>query len=360
MTGQRLASYVRSAGSGSAGAMARGATIVLILLAAASCRERPVAKASAFDGGPPTGAGAAGLAPIDALGTIYPRDVPPHPIASRLCEVLHTVVGRRKAECCGGDPTPLLATECARVLGATLHAKAVEVDEAAVERCASAMGDSLAGCNWVTPSPPPTPEACQALVHGKLERGSVCRSSLECQGDMHCEGVSPTKTGLCTPPGGEGAGCGSHVDVLAAYLFDRHLATSHPFCAEHCSLASHKCGPQPKLGSACVANVNCGPSQICVTGQCSAAAPGRRGETCSALPCAEGLRCIDQRCAPLASSAEACSSDMDCAAGGCVQGGEGRTTCGAKCIASLDALRGRDGGPTMRLPSTPRADRGER
>jgi hypothetical protein len=51
---------------------------------------------------------------------------------------------------------------------------------------------------------------------------------------------------------------------------------------------------------------------------------------------------------------------LDCATGGCVSGGDGRTACGAQCRASLDALRGGDGGLTMRLPTMPRGDSSKR
>jgi hypothetical protein len=365
MTSAGIGFGARSAFLGAAVPIGRGATLVVLTLAAAGCRSgatsSQVSALSTQDaGGAKQDAGAAISAPIDGLGTVYPLDAPPHPLAIRLCEALHDIPARRKGECCGGEPVRFLTKECARVLGATLHAKTVKLEEAAVERCAAAMNDSLAGCDWVTPSPPPAPEACQRLLHGQLERGSVCRSSLECRGDMHCEGVSPTKTGVCTPPGAEGAGCGAHVDVLATYLSDRHLATSHPFCAEHCSLVAHKCGPVPPVGSACVANVSCAPSQICASGRCSAAVPGGRGQPCVAVPCAEGLRCIDKVCASPANGGEACTSDFDCAIGGCVSGSDGRSVCGAKCTASLDALRSRDGGLTLRLPMMPHGESGKR
>jgi hypothetical protein len=337
----------------------------LLLTAVAGCRSRegtatrgdasPIATPSRRDAGAATGRAGGGPSPIDALGTIYPPGAPPHPLAIRLCEALHAVAARRKAQCCGGDPAPFLATECARVLGATLHAGTVELEEAAIDRCASATDDALAGCDWVTPGPPAVPEACQRLLRGKLERGAVCRSSLECAGDRHCEGVSPTRTGVCAAPAGEGAGCGTHVDVLATYLADRHLATTHPFCADHCSLVAHQCGPLPLVGSACLAHVNCAPSQRCFAGRCSAAPRGARGEPCGAAPCADGLRCIDAVCAPLAQSGEACTSDLDCAVGACVRGEDGRRHCGPQCSPSLDALRGRDGGPTLGLPVKARA-----
>lgn len=366
----------------------RCAAVVLLLLCAVSCRARDNADAQrdrAPDGGIVTGAvspndaaaGAAALssirdggtaqsarvassATIDALGTIYPRDVPPHALATRLCDALHAVPARRKAECCGGEPAPFLATECARVLGATLHAGTAVLDESAVERCAAAVSEAVTGCDWVTPGLPPAPDACQQLLRGTLERGAVCRSSLECSGNMHCEGVSPTKTGVCSPPGGEGAGCGSHVDVLATYLSDRRLALSHPLCAEHCSLVLHKCTSPPEEGSACVAAVNCASSQQCVGGRCSAAARRGRGDACGAVSCAEGSRCVDAVCAPLASSGETCRSDVDCEKGACVRGQDGSTRCGKQCSAPLDALRSGDAGIAMRLPVKARADSGPR
>jgi hypothetical protein len=307
------------------------------------------------DAGAAAEAAGGGPSPIDGLGTTYPAGAPAHPLAIRLCEALHGLPARRKAECCGGDPAHFLATECARVLGATLHAGTVELEEATIERCASAMGDALAGCDWVTPGPPPAPEACQQLLRGKLERGGVCRSSLECADAQHCVGLSPTKTGVCAPPAGDGAGCGAHVDVLATYLADRHLATTHPFCADHCSLVAHQCGPLPQVGSACLAHVSCAPSQRCLAGRCSDAPRAGRGEPCGAAPCADGLRCIGAVCAPLARRGEACTTDLDCAVGACARGDDGRGRCGPQCSASLDALRVRDGGLTLGLPTKPRA-----
>jgi hypothetical protein len=341
--------------------------LAIFWLAALGCQTRGVT--TTVDAGTTTReapavsqriAPAASSAPVDGLGTVYPRDLPPHPLATRLCETLHAVPARRKAECCGGEPAPYLAKECARVLGATLHMKTADLDEAAVERCTAAVVPSLEGCDWVVPSPPSAPGACQGLLKGKLASGTVCRSSLECEGQLHCEGVSPTKTGVCTPPGGTGAGCGAHVDVLATYLLDRELDTSHPFCADFCSLVTHKCGPQPTAGSACAASVNCAPSQTCVNGRCSAAPMPGEGDPCGAVPCATGLRCTAKVCTPLARAGSACASDADCAMGGCVRAADGGFICGAKCTPSLDALRGRDGGTTMRLPARPRADGNKR
>ena len=329
--------------------------LVISLLGSVHCRATGAGERSSkdADGGlaPPSVARAA--APLDATGTIYPRDVPPHPRATRLCQVLHGGAARRKAECCGGEPSTFLESTCARVVAASLHAKTVEFDDAAVDACASAMNDAVNGCGWVTPSAAPAPDACQRLLHGTLEQGSVCRSSLECRGNLHCEGVSATKTGICTAPGAEGAGCGTHVDVLATYVLDRGIATTHPFCADFCSLAGHRCEGAPKVGAPCVASVNCATSQSCVAGHCSAAPPARPGESCAAAPCADGLRCVEKVCAPRAAAGEACSSDWDCSVGGCVRGAGGDGVCEAKCRANLDALHASARGTSMRLPLVP-------
>jgi hypothetical protein len=304
---------------------------------------------------------AAALAtPIDRAGTIYPRDLPEHPGAARVCDAVHGVAARRKAACCGGEASSFFAAECGRTLGATLHAGNVDVDEAALARCSAAMEARYRTCDAVTPAPLPIAE-CQRLVRGKLPSGAVCRSSLECVGNLHCEGVSATRTGVCVPAASVGAGCGVHVDVLATYLGHRDLETSHPFCAEFCSLAAHKCEPVPAAGAACVASVNCAPDHLCIAGKCSAAPRAKKGEECGARPCERGLACVSAVCTPLALPGELCSSDEDCERGGCVAGGDGRTVCGAKCSALPSVLRLPDGGPTMRLPSArrPPAKRGD-
>jgi hypothetical protein len=64
--------------------------------------------------------------------------------------------------------------------------------------------------------------------------------------------------------------------------------------------------------------------------------------------CGSGLRCRQGVCAPLAQPGEMCAIDLDCAAGGCAKGADGRRMCGAKCTPSFDALDTRTG---MHLPA---------
>jgi hypothetical protein len=340
---------------------ARRAASFLLLLGAVHCRAPGAGESSAkgADGGIAASSSASSAAPVssaaplDRAGTLYPRDVPPHPRAARLCQALHGIAARRKAECCGGESSSFLESTCARVVAASLHAKTVEFDDAAVDACAVAMDAAASGCAWVTPSAAPAPEACQGLLQGTLAQGSACRSSLECRGNLHCEGASVARTGVCTAPSAEGAACGTHVDVLATYTLERALATTHPFCADFCSLTAHRCQSAPKIGAPCLSGVGCAPSQTCVAGRCSAAPAAARGESCAAAPCAADLRCVDRKCVARSGSDETCSSDLDCAKGGCVPGADGHGACGSKCNATLDVLTGAASGAPMRLTAAP-------
>jgi hypothetical protein len=273
-------------------------------------------------------------------------------LAQRLCAALHTLPAERKAQCCGAKPQQPLLEECVGALSRSLAAHSLELDSDAVTACAADMQQTLSGCDWVTPSQPLTPATCQSLFRGRLGIGAACRSSLECEGRLHCEGSTPTQAGHCAEPAPIGAGCGSHVDALASYVLVRELERSHPFCADFCSLATHKCEPSPVEGSSCVASVNCGPEQSCVRGTCSRAR-GALDAPCAGSSCEPGLRCAAGRCRPFARAGERCANDFECASGGCVPGPSGDGTCGAKCSISLAALKANPG-HAMRLPLRPR------
>ena len=306
------------------------------LMLALSCRSVDSSKtASTSLPQEPIGgdAGAARSSAQDGLGSVYPATVTPHPVAMELCDALHVLPAARMAACCGNKPQSSLVDQCVRVVSASLQSRSVEVDGASVAACRAEMEKSLAGCDWVTPSLPLAPPACQRLLRGQLAAGAVCRSSLECAGDLHCDGLGATKTGICSPPARLGQGCGSHVDVLATYALQRDLETAHPFCADHCSLAIHKCEPVPEV-----------------------VALPRAGEGCARTGCGAGLRCREGVCARLAQPGEMCATDLDCAAGGCARGTDGQKMCGTKCTPSFDALDARTAGAGMHLPARSGSD----
>lgn len=269
-------------------------------------------------------------------------------LAKKLCEALHLLPAQRKAQCCGTQPQRPLLDECARTVAHSLDSRSLELTPSAVEACVTSMQAALTGCDWVTPSQPLTPPACQALFRGKVPVGGACRSSLECEGDQHCSGSSPNRAGVCAPPAGVGASCGTHVDALAAYTLTRDLERSHPFCTDFCSLLSHKCEAPPAEGARCAASVNCAKGHTCVQGACSAAPRRQRGQSCKGTNCEGGLRCVDGSCRELSRAGQPCKTDFDCATGGCLAAPNGAATCGAKCSVSLAALKSTSG-PGMRL-----------
>lgn len=288
-------------------------------------------------------------------GPLYPLTVTPDPLAVRLCDLIYTVPNERKAACCGGQNQGVPAGECVRLLSASVQNKSVVIDVAAVERCETAIKSQTKDCNWVTPSQPRVPDACQAVLVGQVPEGGVCRSSLDCAGKLHCDGATPNKTGTCTSPRATGAGCGPYTDALISGVGQRDVERQKPPCAEFCALSTHTCGPLPTEGTGCFVNNNCAPGQVCASGKCTAAAPAKEGESCEAKPCDAGLRCVAAKCVALGMAGASCTSDFDCAQGGCVKA-NGKGTCGKKCATSLDMLEviksGQDAG-ALPLPKVP-------
>lgn len=282
-----------------------------------------------------TGKGAVDAGTVaTAIPADYPADVKPDPVAARLCEALHALPGKRVAECCGGPPVRQMTDACTRVLSASLADGAVRVDWSRVDACAASMTRSLEGCDWVTPSQPVPPRECRGIVEGQLAVGARCRSELDCKEGLHCA------AGVCASPEPDGAPCGRTVDKLAAETRQTNVDVTHPTCAEHCSLVTHKCEASPKIGARCFANVGCSKGQLCVDGQCAEATAGRLGLPCVGGTCEDGLRCVSGTCRAKAAPGERCANDFDCAKGGCASDGDGRV-CAMTCTHArdLDAIR---------------------
>jgi hypothetical protein len=301
----------------------------LSVVSLAACKGSK-AKANVGDAG-----AVAARAPI---GRTYPTDVKPNPIAVRVCDVMHTIPGQRRAACCAEPPQQYFASECVRVLSASLEALALSVVESQVEKCATAMTASLEGCSWVTPGQPLAPKECQGLLEGLVAEGGACRSQLDCKNGLHCGAQ-----GTCVGPEAVGAACGRGVDQLATLTGQRDLDKAHPSCAEHCSMVAHKCEAMPTVGAPCFAHVNCAPGQMCLEGRCAAGNPGKVDDACSTGTCEVGLRCLasTKKCVPFATSGEGCNSDFDCGKGACSANESGARVCKMTCshAGDLPALR---------------------
>jgi hypothetical protein len=239
--------------------------------------------------------------------------VRPSPLAAQLCTMLHALPGRRAAECCGTPPNQYLYEECVDVVSRSLASGAIELDATSIAGCERAMVTQLSGCDWVRPGLPLAPAACQGLIKGRVAGGGACRSSLECASRLHCVVASGASHGRCMPPEPVGAMCGRSTDALAAYALERTAEASHPWCADFCSLVTHRCEPAPLEGAACRADVNCAAGQRCSQGACRAG----------------------PREAQLADTGQACRADFECARGGCIpSGAAGAGICGKRCFTA--------------------------
>lgn len=241
--------------------------------------------------------------------------------ARRLCHVLQGGPAERRAECCGGRPSGHVESSCVRDLSLALGEGRIQLDMAKVDSCRLASARALEGCNWVTPGQPVPPAECRGLVVGRVALGGVCRSSLECEGQLHCEGSSPTRAGRCAAPLAPGAPCAPAADGLATYLFARDLEREHPTCAGTCSLLTHRCEAAPRAAAA--------PSSAAASTTLAAGDPRGRGNK---------------------RAGEACQTDFDCSEGGC-NGTPG--TCGMKCAVSLADQARFEGLSPLSLPDRP-------
>jgi len=248
--------------------------------------------------------------------------------AVALCSALHQKPSQRRAECCSQSPVSVYFDECVRLLSSAVRARRVRIDSAKVLLCSARVDETTRGCDWVAPTLAAAPAECAGAVTGLVEDGGRCTSSLECSGALHCAGQGATTPGVCRPPQASGEGCGANVDSLATYLALRALDERKPQCEAFCALATHRCEAKPVPGAPCRASVNCASDQACSKGHCEKLEHAARGAR--SLP------------------GGTCSSDLDCAAGGCVTNAAGHRTCAKKCSSDLASLTAHSGAATPR------------
>lgn len=264
-----------------------------------------------------------------------------------LCSALHDTPAKRRAACCTEAPATLLYDECVRHVSVALRAGTLAIDRARLARCKARVAAELDGCDWVAPTFARLPSECDDLLTGRVPSGGACRSSLECEGALHCEGQGsqlsegppkPGSAGVCRPPAPLGARCGVGVDPLSTYVAQRAIERRKPACLDHCSLVTHRCEARPAVGAECRASAQCAADQRCRERRCEAQPSLGEGARCAEGRCAEGLQCVRGLCTARSAAGGACRTDLDCAEGGCVASPDGSRRCGMKCSASLDAL----------------------
>lgn len=254
----------------------------------------------------------------------------PDKLSQQLCDALQTLPEKRKAQCCATAPSGGLAGECARQLRLALQAGTLTLDAADVDRCTADSTRALEGCDWVTPYLPATPASCRGLLHGRLDAGASCGSSVECRDGLSCRGGGPTGGGICAAPGGPGASCGGGLDTLATFARQTE-DPRHPECAGFCLRG--RCTALVAVGGECSGNQQCAAGSHCAARRCIEGPRPALGEACSDTTCADALVCIDGRCAPAKKAGESCTHPFECEASCLSRGPDRPGTCGMKCSA---------------------------
>jgi hypothetical protein len=250
-------------------------------------------------------------------------------LAQRFCDALHTLPQARKAKCCATSATGSLAGECVRALGDSLRDHTVTLDPADVERCWADSSRELEGCDWVTPLLPRAPENCRGIVHGRLEAGKRCRSSIECNDGLVCRATDAAGKTVCAPPGGAGASCVGAPDEIATYTRQADSDARHPECSGFCFKG--RCTALVPPGGACSSSKQCARGSHCASGRCVEGPGPKLGESCEGTTCEGDLRCVDGKCSPLKKAGEPCTRPFECEAACIFPKDSEAGTCGMKC-----------------------------
>jgi hypothetical protein len=216
------------------------------------------------------------------------------------------------------------------MLTAAVSSKAASLDAAEVDLCVAAMQKTHEGCDWIGPFPPETPAACQGIVHGSVQAGSPCRSSLECVKGLRCHGVGPTAGGVCGPARADGQACGAAVDALAVFAKQKaDLESVHPECTGYCDRL--RCAHRGAMGEACKTEAQCDDGG-CAAGKCAPHVLGKPGGPCPTGECAEDTLCVAGKCVERRPPGSACRNDFECR-GACLKTDGGAGVCGKGCNA---------------------------
>lgn len=300
--------------------MGRMRALLGLLLFTTGCGS--CARPSAQDAGPERSV------PDETVQPVYAASGEPLPEAVRLCRAVHDLPEQRTAACCQRRPGVTFAEHCAGVLSAALRGGALALDPAHLDACTAELERLHAGCEWVGPAGVAMPASCETgLVVGKLGAGKRCRSSLECEGDLRCQGAGPTDPGVCAGARAAGGACRLAVDGLAP-LLGLDVDRSHPECQGYCD--HHRCQQKVESGGACVSSEQCPAQEHCARKRCVARGEAAAGAACGGGgDCAEGLRCLEGLCRAPKRLGEPCSTATEC--GGRCARGDGGGVCVMGC-----------------------------
>jgi hydrogenase/urease accessory protein HupE len=152
------------------------------------------------------------------VGSVYATSTQRSELAAELCAATQRLPRERRAACSGGSPGVTLERECTRVLSAALASSALQLNAAQAKACIAAQQARYGSCEFSSAVALASLPECDALWTGRVRAGDSCRSSLECEGGLHCHGLSPLDAGTCGLAKLAGAGCGQGGDTLESYV----------------------------------------------------------------------------------------------------------------------------------------------
>ena len=254
-----------------------------------------------------------------ACGSDDPSSDGPQPSTSialeALCEELATVDCARLAQC-GLLEAPIDELECVRrqrglwcePVRVTLQS---EVDNGrmtysatAAAACRDAIGARDCGPRFDDVFI--SVEACRAMVNGFAGAGEPCTNSLACGDGLACALQPDCSMGICVALSANNEPCGIDLPCEPGL---------------YCALTAMRCRAPADLGGQCdlaLFGNSCRTGSFCDTsqpGQTVCAAARGRGSGCtSTFQCAQGGRCIANRCSS-GLEGDGCMSEADCASG---------------------------------------------
>jgi hypothetical protein len=276
----------------------------------------PAGSAAASVSAPPPVASAA-PGDGDDVKPVYPQtNDPPLPEAQRYCDLIYEVAEKKRKECCPTTPfTSFRPTaECVRTLSYAIRSKAIALPPAALDACAAEVATEAERCDWGGA----VPAACTGILAGQVAESQLCRSSLECQEGLHCEGLGTTTAGKCVAARAIGQRCGGSSDTLGAFT-RQDADRKHPVCdGGYCE--KRLCVATVAVGQPCRSSVQCGDGRRCHDGKCTDAAAPRAGEPCAHGSCELGAVCSSGTCVATKRLTEPCASDEECRSRFCDKG----------------------------------------
>ena len=166
------------------------------------------------------------------LSPVYPRLPVQRGDAEQLCEVFQRLPRERRAACSDSATGVTFERPCSQVVSAALASGALQISPDDSRACQRTWRARYADCASMNAIESHAADSCWRLWRGQISLGGTCRSSLECEDGLACNGVGPFDAGVCTKPKSSGASCGRSIDVLAAYV--PHDEAKHPECEGNC------------------------------------------------------------------------------------------------------------------------------